>query len=99
MYSSFLFISVFFSFFFLFQFLDRPSQKRVIFTKKWLLTNIFTSSRSFFCCCLDYSRTNGQIFIKKFVGRTWPKEEIITFWERSGSYFKFKKIMNFQFST
>ena len=27
--------------------------------------------------CLDYSRINEQIFVKKFVGRTWPKEEVI----------------------
>ena len=45
----------------------------------------------FFFWCLDYPRINGQIFIKNFVGRTWPKEEIINFWERSGSYFRYKK--------
>ena len=27
---------------------------------------------------------------------TWPKEEVNNFWERSGSYFGYKKIMNFQ---
>ena len=45
--------------------------------------------------CLDYSRTNEQIFIKKFVGRTWPKEEV-TKKEKSRSYFGYKIIMNFQ---
>ena len=30
--------------------------------------------------CLDYSRTNEQIFIKNFVGRTWSKEE---FWGKT----------------
>ena len=51
---------------------------------------------AFFCLfvcfwCLDYSRTNEQIFIKKFVGRTWSKEEVTNFWERPGSYFGYKK--------
>ena len=32
-----------------------------------------------FFLCLDYSRTNEQIFIKIFVGRTWSKEEAINF--------------------
>ena len=32
-----------------------------------------------FFWCLDYSRTNEQIFIKIFVGRTWSKEEAINF--------------------
>ena len=32
-----------------------------------------------FFWCLDYSRTNEQIFIKNFVGRTWSKEEAINF--------------------
>ena len=41
--------------------------------------------------CLDFSRTNEQIFIKKIVGRTWSKEEVTNFWERSGSYFGYKK--------
>ena len=46
--------------------------------------------------CLDYSRSNKQIFIKKnYVGRPWPKEEVTNFWERYGSYFGYKKIMNF----
>ena len=32
-----------------------------------------------------------------FVGRTYPKKEVSTnFGERSGSYFRYKKIMNFQ---
>ena len=46
--------------------------------------------------CLDYSRINEQIFIKKiFVGRTWSKEEVtkrkiwILFW--------IQKIKNFSF--
>ena len=51
-YLSCLFISVFF-FFFFFQFLDSPSQKFTlsILTKKWLLTNIFTSTRSLCLLC------------------------------------------------
>ena len=31
--------------------------------------------------CLDYSRTNEQIFIKHFVGGTWSKEEVTNFWK------------------
>ena len=70
--------------FFFFQFLDSPSQKNLpwgIFTKKWLLTNILTSNRSLCFCvtvclficlsvfwCLDYSRTNEEIFIKILCG-------------------------------
>ena len=54
-YLSCLFISVFFLFFFvfvcLFQFLDSPSQKFLILTKKWLLTNIFTSTRNLCLLC------------------------------------------------
>ena len=49
----------------------------------------------FFFWCLDHSRINEHIFIlKKFVGRTWPKEEVtkrkiwILFW--------IQKIKNFQ---
>ena len=46
--------------------------------------------------CLDYPRTNEQIFIKYYVlGRTWPKEEVTNFYERSRSYFRYKKMMNF----
>ena len=30
----------------------------------------FFVGRVWVCVCLDYSRTNEQIFIKKFVGRT-----------------------------
>ena len=46
---------------------------------------------SIFGDCLDFSRTNEQIFIKNFVGRTWSKEEVTNFWERPGSYFGYKK--------
>ena len=49
----------------------------------------------FVCVCLDYSRTSEQIFIKNFVGRTWPKEEV-TKKEKSRSYFGYKIIMSFQ---
>ena len=38
----------------------------------------FFANLSFFWC-LDYSRTNEQIFINIFVGRTWSKEEAINF--------------------
>ena len=70
----FTFLPVSVSFFIsLFSFYDSPSPL-VILTKKWLLTNIFTSIRSCFCVficlflclfwgCSDYSRTNEQIFI------------------------------------
>ena len=47
-----------------------------------------------FFWCLDYSRINEQIFIKKiFVGRTWPKEEVtkrkiwILFWIQKNQEF------------
>ena len=39
----------------------------------------FANLSFFFFWCLDYSRTNEQIFIKNFVGRTWSKEEAINF--------------------
>ena len=41
------------------------------------------------CVCLDYSRTNEQIFIKKFVGRPDRRKKLLK--ERSGSYFGYKK--------
>ena len=47
------------------------------------------------CVCLDYSRTNEQIFIKNFVGRTWPKEEVAKK-EKSRSYFGYKIIKSLQ---
>ena len=31
---------------------------------------VYLSGGFFVCVCLDYSRTNEQIFILKFVGRT-----------------------------
>ena len=53
---------------------------------------------------LDYSRTNEQMFIKNFVGRTWPKEEVtkkrkiyILFWIQNNHEFSgvpFKCIFN-----
>ena len=36
--------------------------------------------------CLHYSRTNGQIFIKQLVDRTWSKEEVTIFCERLGPF-------------
>ena len=48
-----------------------------------------------FFWCLDYSRTNEQICIKIFVGRTWSKEEVTNFWEKPRSYFGYKKITIF----
>ena len=78
-YLSCLFISVFFLFFFcLFQFLDSPSQKftlsnfdqEVAFNQYFYLYQEFMFVVGFFvylsACfwCLDYSRTNEQIFIK-----------------------------------
>ena len=77
-YLSCLFISVFFFFVCLFQFLDSPSQKftlsnfdqEVAFNQYFYLYQEFMFVVCFFvylsACfwCLDYSRTNEQIFIK-----------------------------------
>ena len=77
-YLSCLFISVFFLFVCLFQFLDSPSQKftlsnfdqEVAFNQYFYLYQEFMFVVCFFvylsACfwCLDYSRTNEQIFIK-----------------------------------
>ena len=56
-------------------------------------------SQFVFFWCLDYSRTNEQIFIKIVVSRTWSKEVVTNFQERLGSnefmIFWIQKIMNF----
>ena len=48
----------------------------------------------FLCACLSiclsvcfFGVFDEQIFIKSFVGRTWPKEEATYFGESSGSHF------------
>ena len=46
------------------------------------------------CVCLDYSRTNEQIFIKKLWVGSDQRKKLLK--ERSGSYYGYKKIMNFQ---
>ena len=78
MYSSFLFICFFL--FCLFQLLDSPSQKNTPsdFHQEVAFNQYFYLHQEW--RCLDYPRANGQIFVEKFVGRTWPKEEIIYFY-------------------
>ena len=91
MYSSCLFVSVFF-FFFCFNFLTVHHKKFTLsdFHQEQAFNQYFYLYQEFmFLCaflpiclffwCLDYSRTNEQIFIKIFVGRTWSKEEAINF--------------------
>ena len=91
-----IFIKLLFLFHFLF-FFSIPWQSItkklpcMIFTKKWPLSNIFTSTSSlcfcllivclfnclgfFLCVCLDYSKTNEQIFIKNlWVEPDWRKK-------------------------
>ena len=97
---------IYFCFLFNFNFLTvhHKNLPRVIFTKKWLLTNIFTSTRSLcFCvlfCLFVYLSVFGVYITPElmnrsyktfFVGRTWSKEEVTNFWERPGSYFGYKK--------
>ena len=82
----------------------------VIFTKKWLLSYILPPPAVYvFGCklfvylsvcltvfwCLDYSRINEQIFIKKFL---WvgPGQRKKLLKERSGSYFGYKKSRSFR---
>ena len=98
-YSSCLFISVFF-----FNFLTVHHKKFTLsdFHQEVAFNQYFYLYQEFMFLCafclivcfwyLDYSRTN---FIKIFVGRTWSKELVTNFWERPGSYFGYKKIMNF----
>ena len=53
-------------------------------------------SQFVFFWCLDYSRTNEQIFIKIVVSRTWSKEVVTNFQERLRSNEVYiQKIMNF----
>ena len=60
----------------------------------FLGANCLSICRSVFWC-LDYSRINEQIFIKNFL---WvgPGQRKKLLKERSGSYFGYKKIKNFQ---
>ena len=86
MYSSCLFISVFFCFNFLTvhhkKFTLSDFHQEVAFNQYFYLYQEFMFLCVFFVylsvCfwCLDYSRTN---FIKNFVGRTWSKEEVTNF--------------------
>ena len=48
------------------------------------------------CVCLDYSRTNEQIFIKKLWVGPDRRKKLLE--ERSGSFFWTQKIMNFKMS-
>ena len=103
--------SWFFFFFFFFNFLTVHHKKFSLsdFHQKQAFNQYFTSTRNLCFCvllanlsffwCLDYSRTNEQIFIKIVVSRTWSREVVTNFQERLGSnefmIFWIQKIMNF----